>query len=536
MAKLEAAALSVERFFDYSLLGLAASGFLAVAGSGYLDAPTIAFTAAVLVLRGLAIGEFIRLHISPRALTLASLVYMGVFALDYLTLSGKLVDATVHLAFFVTGLKILSVSTRRDRLFMAFVSFAQLVAAAILSVYVNFFVFLACYLFFAIAALTSGEIRRSMRRATVRARTGQRGFHPRLAALATAVTFGILTLTAGLFFVLPRTADAALSHFIPRHIFTPGFSNQVTLGQTGELQLNARPVLHVSSPSPARLAGVKWRGDGLSHFDGRVWNNPVPAWEPVGIYERRADINTPEQRPPGRYITYEVAYDMDDAKALFIAGSPQVVSLYYGSLDRSDTDGYKVPGRIPEGYTYGVYSLLEDPPELAAPAVLGQRLTPEARARNLDLPRLDSRIPALARSITAGAATDLDRARAIERHLRSNYVYSLDMPRRSDDPLADFLFIHRSGYCEYFASAMAVMLRSIGIPARLATGFQSGIYNSITGFWIVRASDAHAWVENLAPRPWLDHLRPHAFRSQRACLRAHVQAEPVSRCRRRLLA
>ncbi len=190
---------------------------------------------------------------------------------------------------------------------------------------------------------------------------------------------------------------------------------------------------------------------------------------------------------------------MDDAKALFIAGSPQVVSLYYGSLDRSDTDGYKVPGHIPEGYNYGVYSLLEDPPELAALAILPQRLTPDARARNLELPRLDSRIPALARSITAGAATDLDRARAIERHLRSNYAYSLDMPRRSDDPLTDFLFVHRSGYCEYFASAMAVMLRSVGIPARLATGFQNGIYNSITGFWIVRASDAHAWVEAWLP-------------------------------------
>ena len=69
--------------------------------------------------------------------------------------------------------------------------------------------------------------------------------------------------------------------------------------------------------------------------------------------------------------------------------------------------------------------------------------------------------------------------------------------------MADFLFTRRRGYCEYFASSMAVMLRSIGIPARLATGFQSGIYNTLTGFWVVRASDAHAWVEAWMPgRGW----------------------------------
>ena len=78
------------------------------------------------------------------------------------------------------------------------------------------------------------------------------------------------------------------------------------------------------------------------------------------------------------------------------------------------------------------------------------------------------------------------------------------MPSREPaDPLADFLFTRRRGYCEYFASSMAVMLRSIGIPARLATGFQSGIYNTLTGFWVVRASDAHAWVEAWMPgRGW----------------------------------
>jgi protein-glutamine gamma-glutamyltransferase len=132
-------------------------------------------------------------------------------------------------------------------------------------------------------------------------------------------------------------------------------------------------------------------------------------------------------------------------------------------------------------------------------------LSADSRARNLELPRrMDARIATLARSIAMGAPTDVARARAIERYLRTGYTYSLEMPSREpDDAMADFLFNRRRGYCEYFASAMAVMLRSIGIPARLATGFQNGIFNSLTNFWVVRASDAHAWVEAWMPgRGW----------------------------------
>jgi len=122
----------------------------------------------------------------------------------------------------------------------------------------------------------------------------------------------------------------------------------------------------------------------------------------------------------------------------------------------------------------------------------------------LQLPAIDRRIPDLARLFAAGAVTDLERVRAIERRLRTGYAYTLDLPaRETADPLANFLFTRRKGHCEYFASAMAVMLRSIGIPARLATGFQSGIYNSVSELWLVRASDAHSWVEAWIPgRGW----------------------------------
>lgn len=503
MSRLESS-LSVERFFDSALLGLSVAGFFAIAGSGYLDAPTIAFTTAVLLLRALAIADFVPLHISNRAVTLACLCYGLVFLADYAFYSHKLVDTSAHLLFFLAGLQTLTVSNHRDRLFLAFISFVELVAGAVLSVSLNFIIALAFYSLFAIAALTSGEILRSMDRSGIRARSGYRGFHARLATVAASITCGILVLTAGLFFMLPRTAYAALAQFMPRRIFVPGFSTRITLGQTGRLVLNERPVMHIASPRPERLEGVKWRGDALTYFDGRVWTNPTPHWANIGETVKNTERLPYQQRPVGRYVNYDVRLDIDGAKALFMAGSPQVVTMNYEDLESDETGGFRLPQRIPEGFNYSVYSLLEDPPESERAVFEAAVLSPESRERDLELPPLDPRIPELARIVTAGDAGDLARARDIERHLRSSYAYSLDMPvREPQDPLADFLFHRKRGYCEYFASAMTVMLRTLGIPARIATGFQTGVYNSLTGLWVVRAADAHAWVEAWLPgRGW----------------------------------
>src|SRR5438128_1643452 len=203
------AAVSVERFFQFSLLGLVASGYLAVAGSGYLDKPTIALTTAGLAIRALLICGILRFEISERAGTAVTLAYAGFFIADYFQFSRDFLAATVHLLFFLAVMKILTARTNRDYLYTAVIAFLELLAAAILSVNFNFLLFLSLYLVFAIAALTSGEIRRSSHKAANVARSGLGRIAPRLALLATLVTVGILAMTAGLFFILPRTAEAA---------------------------------------------------------------------------------------------------------------------------------------------------------------------------------------------------------------------------------------------------------------------------------------------------------------------------------------
>jgi transglutaminase-like putative cysteine protease len=488
---------SVERFFQFSLLGLVASGYLAVAGSGYLDTPTLALTGAGLILRALLIAGIWRFRISDSAARLIALSYVAFFGIDYTFLSRDFLSATVHLVFFLAVTKILTARTNRDYLFTAAIAFLELVAAAILSAELNFILFLALYLVFAIGALTSGEIRGSLDRSQATAHGWRGGFHPRLAVLATLATIGILALTGGLFFLLPRTAEAAFARLVSRRIYLPGFSDQVTFGDIGEIKTTSRVVMHVGVFSQQMVPGLKWRGAALTQFDGKRWSNPDPREERIPVLNGHVELQSPGE---GRRLNYHVQFNSVDTDALFFAGTPVRLDLPQFLVIRNDTGSYRLARTPPAGFSYDAYSLLEDPPETASLLAGDVVLPADMRREALGLPRLDPRVSALAQALTAGATTDLERARALERHLRHDYAYSLELPGHAvADPLADFLFTRRKGYCEHFATAMTVMLRTLNIPARLATGFESGIYNSISDLWVVRASDAHTWVEAWIP-------------------------------------
>ena len=114
---------------------------------------------------------------------------------------------------------------------------------------------------------------------------------------------------------------------------------------------------------------------------------------------------------------------------------------------------------------------------------------------------LPGRVGDLARAVTAGRTTWYDAVVAVQAWLRANTRYDLDVPRDPDgvDAVDHFLFETRRGYCEQIASSMAVMLRTLGIPARLVTGYGPGERNPLTGYFEVKQSDAHAWVEVFYP-------------------------------------
>src|SRR5206468_402022 len=115
----------------------------------------------------------------------------------------------------------------------------------------------------------------------------------------------------------------------------------------------------------------------------------------------------------------------------------------------------------------------------------------------LDLGGLSPRARLLAHEVTAGATNRFDIVMAVTNYLQHNYRYTLDLPRvpSGRDPVDWFLFDVKTGYCEQFATAETLMLRSLGIPARLATGYATGDYDPILNQAVVREHDAHAWVE-----------------------------------------
>lgn len=491
------AAISVERFFQLSLFGLVASGYLAVAGSGYLDKATVILTMAGLSARLLLLTGVVRFSIPERLVTAATLAYIGFYPIDYQFLSHGFLQATVHLVFFLAVMKILTARGNRDYIFTAAISFLEILAAAILSARLNFFLYLALYLLSGIAAFTSAEIRGAMQRPERIARAGLRSFQPRLAGLAAGVTLGILILTAALFFLLPRTANAALRRMIPNRYHLPGFSNQVSLDEIGEIKRDSRPVMHVRTELKQLPPNLRWRGAVLADFDGKRWSNR-PARDSIVRLESGwgAVAGARERsRNDGTRISYRVELNGADSDTLFIAGVPEYLAIPGHTILRSATDTYRLQYLPPDGFRYTVSSFLPNQGRGA-----GFDLPERLHSEYLRLPVLDPRIPALARTMSGAGASAMERARAIEMRLRTDYGYSLDLPaRETADPLAQFLFVRRKGHCEYFASAMTVMLRSIGIPARMVTGFLGGAWNPLTEQYVIRASDAHSWVEG-----WID--------------------------------
>jgi len=336
------------------------------------------------------------------------------------------------------------------------------------------------------------------------------------------VAMGILALTAGMFFLLPRTADAALSRLISHRIRVPGFSSRVTLGEIGEFQTSSRPVMHVAIHKNQPMGSAKWRGSVLTQFDGKVWSNPSLHFRELKTMNGLAALG---YGPGQRQRSYRVDWEDLDSQVLFIAGAPEDIAVEGppATLEEdAETGCYRVRPMRSSNFRYQVASVLEDPPETAPPLNPPPVLSLAKRTVYLQIPaHTDPRISRLAETMTAGATTDLSRTRALEQHLRLDYAYTLDLPQKEPaDPLANFLFVRRKGHCEYFASAMAVMLRTLGIPSRMVTGFQNGEYNSISDLWVVRASDAHSWVEAWIPgHGWATFdPTPPDFSSHRATL------------------
>jgi transglutaminase-like putative cysteine protease len=327
-----------------------------------------------------------------------------------------------------------------------------------------------------------------------------------LLAIAPALVLMILAGSFLIFFFLPRVSSRYLSAYTPTSDISTGFTDRVQLGRIGQIQQSSEVVMHIEIQNDLEGAyDLKWRGIALSAFDGRVWSNSFEQTQlrPAGDGSYRlAPLPLVDPRDAsalvGRSIHYRVLMEPLGTNVFFLAERPRSLK---GNFRRVSTDaGGAVYNLDPENpiTRYEAESQLAeiDSDELR----LAANTAPAGMDEYLKLPPLDIRIAKLAEEITAAAPSNYEKAIALEHYLATRFGYTLELPSRVPlDPLANFLFERKHGHCEYFASSMAVMLRSLRIPSRMVTGFRGGEFNDLTGQYVVRASDAHSWVEAYFP-------------------------------------
>lgn len=523
----------MHRYFEISLFLLIATSVVTLATTGKLDPLSTMVPPVALLVKAMRWTRGAAAELSHRTATILTIAYFIFFPVDLWFISRGLAEgapnpglyaallSSIHLMLFAMVVRLFSATTTRDYLFLAMVAFAMMLVAAILTVDTTFLVFFLLFLVLAVSTFVGLEIRRSAEGAAspplALGTPAARRLNQALSVTSCAVAAGSLLLGTVIFFVLPRFTGGYLSGLNLQPSLISGFSDNVELGQIGAIKKNPAVVMRIrADASMARMQDVRWRGIALTTFDGRRWYNEA----------RERTIATPdtagwfwlgfapwEARRLSRRLVYTVLLEPLATDSLFVAANAERVrGRFTPEIERAGRYSPRSHLELDEqtrsvfnpfhNYTKTLYEGVSYVPEIP-PAVL--RAVPaeyseEIKQTYLQLPALDPRIPALAQELTKDAATPYDKAAAIEQHLRTRFGYTLDMPdTRGKDPLAYFLFTGRAGHCEYFAAAMAVMLRSLGVASRQVNGFLPGEYNDIAEDYIVRGSDAHSWVEVYFP-------------------------------------
>jgi transglutaminase-like putative cysteine protease len=399
-------------------------------------------------------------------------------------------------------------------------SFAAILASAVLTIDTTFLGLFFLFLLFGVATFVGLEMRSGSKGAIA----PEIDAHPEqelrltraLVLAALSVALGAMMIGGALFFFFPRFSAGYLGRTSLQPTLMSGFSDDVELGQIGEIKKNSEVVMRVRTGKPVGYPGLRWRGIALTTFDGKRWyfpdreHFPVPAglsgWinvqDKAGEQDRTATVlrYTVLLQPIATDTIFAPANAVSVRGNLSGEGSNTDVGARHSYILRDRTGSLFNPFHNFSTLRYEGYSLLPAM-NLASLRLASADYPEDIRDTYLQLPpQLDPRIPELARQITARSQTPFDRTIAVENYLRSRFTYTLNLTGKPGvDPLAHFLFETRAGHCEYFASALAIMLRTLGIPTREVNGFLPGEYNDLGEDYIVRASDAHSWVEVYFP-------------------------------------
>ncbi len=288
-----------------------------------------------------------------------------------------------------------------------------------------------------------------------------------------------------------------------------GFGRTLTLG--GERDVGDRPILEVTGPS-----GRYWRAVAFDRFTGRQWvntadgevtyraNEPIPVipWVARAPFTQTVTLQT----STGNVIL--AMPDVAQASIPLATLQQPLVDASLATQEQADTELTWARSRVTleAGDSYQVVSNHTTVTVRELQAVEAN-YPPQIFDRYLQLPdSFSPRVADLAGQVMADAPTIYDKVKTLERFLRAfDYDEGIAAPAADEDPLEYFLFDIQRGYCDYYASAMATMLRSQGIPARTASGYAEGAYEPETDTYLITERDAHTWVEVYFPQyGWIE--------------------------------
>ena len=455
----------------------------------------------------------------------ASLAALFVFIADLFVASRNLIGAALRLLVFIVAYHADNPQTPRRARQTLGLGLIQMIAASASTTEIGFSFLMAAFLvavLWTLAALGAVEAEAPGR--PLAARAPDPRIRLPLVRLIGRSSAPITALALGIFFVIPHYGTGYFRQAGPmQRQNISGFSETIQLGSIGSIKRNHATVMRIrrlgmggAPPLPLRMRGLAF-----DRYDGRGWSISDRARtslrqdgesgayliDPGGAALAGGPYIGPSGSPVERsldpnWLGLEILLEPLETRVLFTPPDLATVSVARWSTVYMDQQGSLLAmGPAMRRFPYVTVSRLTQ----GEPSGLGGDRPPGDGADHLQLPPLDPRIADLARSIEPGLSDPLARARAVEAHLLGSYAYSLDVDDlAAEAPLTRFLIERMPGHCEYFATAMAVLLRIEGMPSRIVNGFNGGEHSEFTDQTIIRQSDAHSWVEAWIPgRGWV---------------------------------
>lgn len=404
--------------------------------------------------------------------TLLGIASFGVLA-QFGTLVGR--DAGSALLLLLLGLKQFETRAIRDAVIGALLGFLVIAALFLFDQSIPIVVYAlgtGVVLAAALSALNPGS--------------GELRIAPNL-KLAIRLLLQSLPVVFVLFVLFPRIEGPLWHTPVEEASGQTGLSDEMSPGRISRLIQSTRTAFRVSFDGPIPPESQRyWRGPVLWDFDGRTWRMPSSM-----IARRPGPVPENLQRP----VDYTVTLEPHGRSWIFPLDLPALTPS-----NTRLTGDFQLRSREPirEVRQFRLRSYLD--------YTLGAKLSALERQLGLRLPpRYAPRTQQLGRAWRAELESDFAVVRrALDFYAQNPFFYTLNPPALQVDPVDEFLFETRRGFCEHYASSFVVLMRAAGIPARVVTGYQGGEYNPLGDYLLVRQADAHAWAEVwVQGRGWL---------------------------------